>query len=114
MPKFTKDQLDRLKWLLELPDGAHIPTSDAALLRGIGLSTWQRHKALGLTPRVYRTDGSTHRYLVGDVRQMPTPEEEIRAQAVISAALAAAKAKRAARREATTRDKSKTAELSAA
>jgi hypothetical protein len=55
----TLAELERLAVLAKLPDDAILCTADAALYRGVGVSTWERERVRGirdLPPAIRITD----------------------------------------------------------
>jgi len=65
----TLEELERLAVLASLPPNAIFCTADAALYRGVGVSTWERDRSLGgnnLPPAVHIT-GRTLGYRKADL-----------------------------------------------
>jgi hypothetical protein len=75
--QLTLGEIERLNALLKLPDEAIVTTRDAVLLSRVGsLSTWQRKKRVGKTPRAIPVNGSTEGYVVGQVKAMHVAHSE--------------------------------------
>jgi hypothetical protein len=75
---YSPEELVRLKLLHELPDRVIVPTRDAMLLAGVlSVTDWQRRKARGETPPVYRMNGITDGFKVGDCKVMATRRVEL-------------------------------------
>jgi len=83
MPKYTDDELPRLKDLLALPDDAIVNTRDARRLAG-GLSAadWQRRRKRGETPPAFWLGRNAHGFKVGACKAMarrtelPEPKDD--------------------------------------
>lgn len=85
--QLTADQVERLIRLRKLPNNVVVPTRDAVLIAGVGsLSTWQRLKRKGETPKVFPLNGSTDGFLNSDCqkmrgRQRRVPDAPVNAEA---------------------------------
>jgi predicted DNA-binding transcriptional regulator AlpA len=63
----TLAELERLAVLAKLPDNAILCTADAALYRGVGVSTWERERAFGNLPPAVRITSRTLGYRKADL-----------------------------------------------
>jgi hypothetical protein len=66
--KPSLEQLERLALLEKLPDTAKVCTADAALMWGVGISTWERMRAKMKTPPASQPNGRALSYTVGLIR----------------------------------------------